>query len=68
MAMNPLWCIVAGPVISYLFPTLEKRGITFSTATKIAFAFVLTAISFGILTFAVSTVGEEAIIRQKCSW
>ncbi|MFO4669580.1 peptide MFS transporter [Vibrio cholerae] len=65
MAMNPLWCIVAGPAISYLFSTLEKRGITFSTATKIAFAFVLTAISFGILTFAVSTVGEDAIIRPE---
>ncbi len=61
MAMNPLWCIVAGPAISYLFSTLEKRGITFSTATKIAFAFVLTAISFGILTFAEVVVGSLVV-------
>ncbi|KQA23733.1 DeoR faimly transcriptional regulator [Vibrio metoecus] len=66
MAMNPLWCIVAGPAISYLFSTLEKRGITFSTTTKIAFAFVLTAISFGISdVLPFSTVGEEAIIRPE---
>ncbi len=65
MAMNPLWCIVAGPVIAMLFSSLEKRNIHFSTATKIGFAFILTAIAFGILTMAVMGVGEDAIIRPE---
>ncbi|WP_375750555.1 peptide MFS transporter [Vibrio sp. HN007] len=65
MAMNPLWCMVAGPIISYTFSTLEKRGVSFSTATKIGFAFILTAIAFGILTVAVLSVGEDVIIRPE---
>ncbi|WP_087024853.1 peptide MFS transporter [Thaumasiovibrio subtropicus] len=65
MAMNPLWCIVAGPVITMTFSRLEKRGIHFSTATKIGFAFILTAIAFGLLTAAVMGVGEEVVIRAE---
>ncbi|MEF1187555.1 major facilitator superfamily transporter, partial [Vibrio sinaloensis] len=65
MAMNPLWCIVAGPVISMTFSSLEKKGITFSTATKIGFAFIFTAIAFGILTMAVMNIGEDVIIRPE---
>ena len=62
MALNPLWCIVAGPVITGIFSTLEKRGTHFSTATKVAFSFVLTAAAFGILTMAVQGVGEDVTI------
>ncbi len=65
MAMNPLWCIVAGPIIAMIFSALEKRDIHFSTATKIGFAFILTAIAFGILTMAVMSVGEDVIIRPE---
>jgi len=65
MAMNPLWCMVAGPVITFLFSSLEKRGITFSTATKIGFAFILTAIAFGILTASVLNISDHAIIRPE---
>ncbi|MGR5541838.1 major facilitator superfamily transporter, partial [Vibrio campbellii] len=65
MAMNPLWCMVAGPLIAVLFSSLEKRNINFSTATKVGFAFVLTAIAFGILTMAVSTVGADVVIRPE---
>ncbi|MDN2481543.1 peptide MFS transporter [Vibrio agarivorans] len=65
MAMNPLWCMVAGPLIALLFSSLEKRNINFSTATKVGFAFVLTAIAFGILTMAVSTVGADVVIRPE---
>ncbi len=65
MAMNPLWCIVAGPVIALLFSSLEKRGISFSTATKVGFAFILTAIAFGILTAAVKSVGSDVVIRPE---
>ncbi|MGL6260315.1 peptide MFS transporter [Vibrio sp. WXL103] len=65
MAMNPLWCMVAGPLIAMLFSSLEKRDIHFTTATKVAFAFVLTAIAFGILTMAVSTVGEDVVIHPE---
>ncbi|NCN28345.1 peptide MFS transporter [bacterium] len=65
MSMNPLWCMVAGPVIALIFSTLEKRGIDFSTATKVAFSFVLTAIAFGILTLAVKNIGSDAILRPE---
>ncbi|EAS45050.1 putative transport protein, PTR2 family protein [Photobacterium profundum 3TCK] len=65
MAMNPLWCILGGPVIAMTFTSLEKRNINFSTATKVGFAFILTAIAFGILTVAVMSVGPEAVIRPE---
>ena len=65
MAMNPLWCMVAGPVIAYTFSSLEKRGIALSTATKIAIAFILTAIAFGILAAAVLSIGADVIIRPE---
>ncbi|KJR39860.1 major facilitator superfamily transporter [Vibrio navarrensis] len=65
MAMNPLWCMVAGPVIALFFSSLEKRNINFSTATKVGFSFILTAIAFGILTLAVTTVGEDVLIRPE---
>lgn len=65
MAMNPLWCMVAGPVIAAIFSSLEKRKIQLSTATKVAISFVLTAIAFGILTAAVRTVGADVIIRPE---
>ena len=65
MAMNPLWCMVAGPIIAITFSSLEKKGINFSTATKIGFAFILTAIAFGILAASVLTIGEDVIIRPE---
>ncbi|USD66899.1 MFS transporter [Vibrio sp. SCSIO 43136] len=65
MSMNPLWCIVAGPVIAGTFSTLEKKGVNFTTATKIGFSFILTAIAFGILTLAVKNIGEDVIIRPE---
>ncbi|PSW20478.1 MFS transporter [Photobacterium sanctipauli] len=65
MAMNPLWCIVGGPLIAMTFSSLEKRNINFSTATKVGFAFVLTAIAFGILTLAVMSVGPDVVIRPE---
>lgn len=65
MAMNPLWCMVAGPVIAYIFSSLEKRNIRLATATKVAIAFVLTAIAFGILTSAVKNISSDLIIRPE---
>jgi len=65
MSMNPLWCMVAGPVIALTFSRFEKRNINLSTATKVAVAFVLTAIAFGILTFAVKTIGSDVVIRPE---
>ncbi|MCG9624155.1 peptide MFS transporter [Vibrio mediterranei] len=65
MSMNPLWCIVAGPVIAATFSSLEKRNIHFTTATKIGFSFILTAIAFGILALAVKNIGESVIIRPE---
>ncbi len=62
MAMNPLWCIVAGPVIAAIFNALEKRGVNLSTATKIAGSFVLTVAAFGVLTMAVKGVNADMII------
>ncbi|MGR5094734.1 peptide MFS transporter [Vibrio maritimus] len=65
MAMNPLWCMVGGPIIATLFSRLEKNNIHLSTSTKIAAAFVFTAIAFGILTYFISTVGEDVAIRPE---
>lgn len=65
MAMNPLWCMVAGPVIALIFSQLEIRNINPSTATKVAFSFILTAIAFAILTFAVKNIGEDVTIRPE---
>jgi dipeptide/tripeptide permease len=65
MAMNPLWCMVAGPLIAIFFSSLEKRNIQPTTATKVAASFVLTAIAFGILTWAVRNIGIDVIIRPE---
>lgn len=65
MALNPLWCIVAGPAITALFTGLEKRGINFSTATKVSFSFILAAAAFGVLTMALKAVGEDAVISPN---
>ncbi len=65
MAMNSLWCILAGPVISLTFSRLEKLGLTLSTASKIGIAFIFTAVAFGILTMAVKSVGADVIIRPE---
>lgn len=65
MAMNPLWCIVGGPLVTLVFSALEKRNIQFSTATRVGFAFILTAVAFGILTLAVKSVGSDVVIRPE---
>lgn len=65
MSMNPLWCMVAGPVIAVIFSKLEKNNINLTTATKVAISFVLTAIAFGILTFSVKNIGSDVIIRPE---
>lgn len=65
MAMNPLWCMVAGPVIAYVFAKLEKRNFNPSTASKVAFSFVLTAIAFAILTLSVKHIGPDVTIRPE---
>uniref|UniRef100_A0A5Q0TK55 Major facilitator superfamily transporter n=1 Tax=Vibrio algicola TaxID=2662262 RepID=A0A5Q0TK55_9VIBR len=62
MALNPLWCMVAGPIITFIFVNLEKKGITFTTATKVGFAFIMTTLAFGTLTFAAQSVGSDAVI------
>lgn len=65
MAMNPLWCMIAGPVIVLISTGLEKRNINLSTANKVAFSFVLTAIAFTILTLAVKNIGSDVVIRPE---
>ncbi|MDO6618169.1 peptide MFS transporter [Pseudomonadota bacterium] len=65
MAMNPLWCMVGGPVVAMAFSALEKKGINLSTATKVSVAFVMTAIAFGILTYFISNIGPDVTIRPE---
>lgn len=65
MSMNPLWCMIAGPVITFIFSKLEKRNVNLSTATRVAISFVLTAIAFGLLTLAVKNIGSDVIIRPE---
>ena len=63
MAMNPLWCIVAGPVIAAIFGTLEKKGINLTTATKNFYLLHTGSCSIWCgLTMAVKGVSEDAII------
>ncbi len=65
MAMNPLWCMLAGPVIAWVFPALEKRKVHLSTASKVSLAFGLTTIAFAILTFAAKNIGADVVIRPE---
>lgn len=65
MAMNPFWCIFAGPFIAVVFVKLESKGINFSTATKIGFAFICTTIAFGILTYFAKHVSASTVIRPE---
>jgi len=65
MSMNPLWCMVAGPVLAFLFTYLEKRNINLATATKVSISFFLTAIAFGVLTLAVKNIGTDVIIPPE---
>lgn len=59
MVMNPLWCMVAGPVLTFIFTSLEKRNVNLSTTTKVGLAFILTAIAFAYLTYEVKNVGSD---------
>ena len=65
MAMNPLWCMVAGPVITWFFTALEQKNIHPQTSTKIALSFVLTAIAFAILTLAAKNIGRDVVISPE---
>ncbi|WP_067583533.1 oligopeptide:H+ symporter [Endozoicomonas ascidiicola] len=65
MALNPLWCIVAGPAITAIFTSMEKRGISWSTATKTSISFILAAAAFGVLTMAVKGIGEDVVISPN---
>ena len=65
VALNPFWCILAGPMIAGSTTFLEKRNIFIPTAIKISFAFVLTALAFGLLTYAINSVGPNLSIRSE---
>lgn len=52
-------------MIGATFLALEKRGFHPSTASKISFAFMLTAIAFGILTVAVRVIGADVVLRPE---
>jgi dipeptide/tripeptide permease len=65
VALNPFWCILGGPMIAGTTSYLEKRNIFIPTAIKISFAFVLTALAFGLLTFAINSVGPDLSIRTE---
>lgn len=65
MVMNPLWCMVAGPVLTFFFTSLEKRNINLSTATKVGLAFIFTAIAFAYLTYAVKSVGPDLTLSPE---
>lgn len=47
------------------FSSLEKRNINMSTASKVSFSFVLTAIAFGILTLAVKTSAVMSLLKPE---
>ncbi|MBS9777413.1 MAG: MFS transporter [Gammaproteobacteria bacterium] len=65
MVLNPLWCMVAGPVLTFMFTRLEKRNIFLSTTTKVGFAFILTTCAFAYLTFVLKTVGDDLTLSPE---
>ncbi len=65
IVMNPLWCVIAGPVIAKVINYLEKRQIFLSTATKVGISFIFTAIAFSILTISVFNIGSDVILPPE---
>ncbi len=62
MAFNPLWCFVLGGPMIQLYAWLDRKGYSPTIPTKIAGAFMLSTIAFGLLGLSAGSIGENGKI------
>lgn len=66
-SINPFWVIVLTPVVVAFFIWLKRRGHELSTATKIAFGLLISALSTLIMALAVQ-VGSNGAVKVSPMW
>lgn len=57
---NPIFIVLLGPLFSWMWVSLAKRGMEPSTPLKFGLAIIQVALGFGALVVGASTVGEDA--------
>jgi amino acid/peptide:H+ symporter len=62
MAFNPLWCFVLGGPMIQIYAWLDRKGYSPTIPTKIAGAFVLSAIAFALLGLSSENMGADGKI------
>lgn len=62
MAFNPLWCFVLGGPMIQIYAWLDRKGYSPTIPTKIAGAFVLSAIAFTLLGLSSENMGPDGKI------
>lgn len=65
MAFNPLWCFVLGGPMIQLYAWLDRKGYSPTIPTKIAGAFVLSAIAFSLLGLSADSMGPDGKISAN---
>ncbi|MCJ8349063.1 peptide MFS transporter [Moritella sp.] len=65
MAFNPLWCFVLGGPMIQIYAWLDRKGYSPSIPTKIAGAFVLSAIAFTLLGLSSESMGPDGKISAN---
>ncbi|QUM75786.1 peptide MFS transporter [Moritella sp. 24] len=65
MAFNPLWCFVLGGPMIQIYAWLDRKGYSPTIPTKIAGAFVLSAIAFTLLGLSSENIGPDGKISAN---
>ena len=65
LAMNSFWCFLAGPVTAYCINRCKKRKVAFSIVPIMSLSFLLTSITFGLLTYALTTLHGYQFIKPE---
>lgn len=58
-SFNPLFIVMLGPVFSWLWVTLARRGLEPNTPVKFALAIIQVGLGFGALVLGASLAGED---------
>ena len=61
-SLNPLWILLASPVLAWIYAKLGKQGKDFSLPGKFAFGMLLTSFGFLILPFAGKYFSSNGLI------
>ena len=61
-AIGAGFVILMTPFFAWLWPTLDRAGMNPGYAAKFATALVMCGLSFGVLAFAIASVGEAGVI------